>query len=115
MNPEKPKLKGVGMERKAKAKTATKKIEFVIEAPNAGQVFLAGTFNDWSDRKSPLKKNGEGIWRRTMMLPFGTYEYKFLVDGAWVEDPANDRKCENAYGSMNSIVCVNGAATSAPS
>jgi 1,4-alpha-glucan branching enzyme len=98
------------MDAKATAKPRNKKVEFVIEAPDAEQVFLAGSFNAWSDRKFPMKMNGQGKWRRTVLLPAGTYEYKFLVDGRWLEDPNNERKCVNVYGSFNSVVCVNGSA-----
>jgi 1,4-alpha-glucan branching enzyme len=98
------------MDANATAKTRNRKVEFVIEAPDAEQVFLAGSFNAWSDRKFPMKMNGQGKWRRTVLLPEGTYEYKFLVDGRWIEDPNNERKCINVYGSFNSVVCVNGPA-----
>lgn len=83
-----------------------KKVDFVLEAPNAGQVYLAGSFNDWSPEKHPMKKNGNGTWRRSLMLPVGAYEYKFVVDGRWIEDPDNERRCANCFGSLNSIVQV---------
>jgi type 1 glutamine amidotransferase len=40
------------------------------------------------------------------MLPPGTFEYKFLVDGQWVADPRNERVCLNSFGTTNSIVRV---------
>lgn len=88
--------------------TAIKKrrVDFVLEASHASQIHLVGSFNDWSPQKHPMKKNGNGTWRRSVMLPAGAYECKFLVDGRWIEDPDNERRCVNCYGSLNSIVHV---------
>ncbi len=81
-----------------------KRIEFTYEAPDAREVILVGSFNNWSPEKHPMKMNGDGIWRKTLILPQGPYEYKFLVDGQWKEDPLNERCCYNCFGSINSIV-----------
>lgn len=83
-----------------------KKIEFVLDAPEAQQVYLAGTFNNWSLKKHPMKKNGSRKWKKAVMLPPGCYEYKFWVDGRWTEDPSNERRCTNSFGTANSIVRV---------
>jgi 1,4-alpha-glucan branching enzyme len=83
-----------------------RRIDFVFDAPEAQEVYLAGTFNDWSFKKHRMKKNGDGLWRKSVILPNGVYEYKFLVDGRWTEDPANERRCLNSFGSLNSIVHV---------
>jgi len=37
------------------------------------------------------------------MLPVGTYEYKFLVDGIWRLDPQNNQTCPNCFGTYNNI------------
>ncbi len=83
-----------------------RKVDFRLEAPEASQVYLAGAFNNWSLKKHPMKKQGNGAWEKTLMLPAGNYEYKFWVDGRWVEDPNNGRRCMNSFGSMNSIVQI---------
>ena len=83
-----------------------RKIEFKLEAPEAREVYLAGAFNDWSLKKHPMKKNGDGSWKKALMLPAGVYEYKFCVDGRWQEDPNNLRRCMNRFGSINSIVHI---------
>lgn len=57
--------------------------EFTCQAPDAKSVYLAGTFNDWSESGTPLKKNRNGNWSTILSLPPGRYEYKFLIDGRW--------------------------------
>ncbi|MCS7184764.1 MAG: glycogen-binding domain-containing protein, partial [bacterium] len=34
----------------------------------------------------------------------GRYEYKFIVDGNWKEDPLNPNKKDDGYGGFNSVV-----------
>ncbi|MBI5062855.1 MAG: glycoside hydrolase [Desulfatitalea sp.] len=92
---------------KAPAKESkVKRIDFSLNAPDAQAVLLVGTFNDWSLTRHPMKKDAQGLWKKTVMLAPGTYEYKFVVDGNWIEDPLNERRILNSFGSANSIVHV---------
>ena len=34
------------------------------------------------------------------------HEYRFIIDGEWLEDPSADTKQPNAFGSYNSVVSV---------
>lgn len=87
-------------------KMKKKKVTFSIEAADAGQVILAGDFNGWNTKKHPMKKDGNGVWKKSVMLPSDVYEYKFLVDGNWREDPANDKTCPNCFGTFNNVLSV---------
>ncbi len=42
-------------------------------------------------------------FKASLRVPAGTHEYKFIVDGKWVEDPDNKIKTINAFGSANSV------------
>ncbi len=86
-----------------------RRIEFNLDAPHAQSVFLVGTFNNWSLTKHPMKKDSQGLWKKTLLLTPGTHEYKFVVDGTWIEDPQNERRTLNTFGSANSIVQVHRA------
>jgi 1,4-alpha-glucan branching enzyme len=77
-----------------------------LDLPNAGQVFVAGQFNEWSQTKTPLEKGQDGIWRVTLKLKPGKYEYKFYADGQWLEDPTNPDKVPDPYGGNNSVLTV---------
>lgn len=67
-------------------------VRFVLVAPEARQVTVAGTFNQWNPTAMPLARSGTagaGIWSATLTLPAGQHEYAFVVDGSrWVPDPA---------------------------
>jgi 1,4-alpha-glucan branching enzyme len=81
---------------------------FSLEATEAKEVVLMGDFNNWNPKTHPMKNDGNGIWNKTVMLFPGTYEYKFLIDGAWKEDPQNYRTCPNGFGTHNSVINVTG-------
>ena len=90
----------------AKKHISTIKTVFSLQAPTASKVFLAGDFTDWDKAPLPLKKSKEGKWEKTVALPAGLYEYRFIVDGEWQNDPqAVDRK-PNPYGTENSLRLV---------
>lgn len=76
---------------------------FFLFAPNAASVFVAGSFNAWDAAATPLKKGTAGSWQIEMELRPGTYEYRFVVDGNWQEDPSACDSVENPYGTRNSI------------
>lgn len=45
------------------------------------QVYVSGTFNDWSDVSNPLSDaDGDGVWTTTLPIQPGVIEYKFQVD-----------------------------------
>jgi hypothetical protein len=67
-------------------------IEFTYYDPSAYSVSLAGSFNSWDARANPMEKDEEGTWRVIVPLGTGTYEYKFVVNGAdWMADPDNPK------------------------
>ena len=77
---------------------------FTLDAPQAEDVSVAGNFNDW--KPQAMTKGPDGLWRVTVQLVHGTYEYKFWVDGVWQCDPSNPRKTQNDLGVPNSICNV---------
>jgi 1,4-alpha-glucan branching enzyme len=58
-----------------------KKETFTLNAPEANSVALAGDFTSWELTPKPMKKNKDGVWKTTVALGPGRYEYKFIVDG----------------------------------
>lgn len=73
--------------------------------PKAEKVSVVGDFNDWAETGvSMYRKNGQ--WRAKLHLPKGKQRYKFIVDGEWILDPANNTWEGNEYGSGNSVVWV---------
>ncbi|MCD6412652.1 MAG: glycogen-binding domain-containing protein [Elusimicrobia bacterium] len=86
-------------------------VKFVYNG-NAGSVFVAGSFNNWSQTANPLKMAKPGVWETTVKLSPGAYQYKFVVDGNWVPDPNNPNTSDDGYGGVNSVVTVAAAAPS---
>ncbi len=71
---------------------------------DALQVMLAGAFNDWNPESLPMIRSKAG-WVAALKLPPGAYGYKFVVDGAWILDPAQDKTTEEG-GYTNSLLEV---------
>jgi 1,4-alpha-glucan branching enzyme len=87
-------------------KNTKKRVTFKLNNPEACEVFLAGSFNNWDPSTRPLKKDAKGVWKTIMLLPKGTYEYRLVIDGQWVDDPDSPEKRLNEFGSYNSILTV---------
>ncbi|BBO77929.1 hypothetical protein DSCW_53460 [Desulfosarcina widdelii] len=94
------------MDKTNKQKNKRRKITFTLEDIEAKEVHLVGNFNDWNVGAHPMKNVGNGKWRKQLALPTGKYEYKFMVDGYWMVDPANEQTCPNCFGTYNSIVSL---------
>jgi len=90
------------MAKIGKSKTA----EFKLFAPQAKKVSLAGTFNNWNHKELTAKKDTKGQWLVKATLKPGRYEYKFFVDGSWVNDPGCKACVPNAFGTQNCILEV---------
>jgi 1,4-alpha-glucan branching enzyme len=82
-------------------------VRFVLYAPGARQVAVAGTFNQWNSHAAPLIRAGtKGVWTTTLALPVGQHRYAFVVDGErWVSDPAAT-PVDDGFGRRNSVVAV---------
>jgi 1,4-alpha-glucan branching enzyme len=77
-----------------------------LPATEARKVNVAGNFNGWRPEATPLKNIGAGEWVVRLMLRSGLYEYRFVVDGWWSEDPRASQRVANPYGSFNSVLLV---------
>ena len=81
-------------------------IEFSFFAPEASRIFLAGSFNHWNTSVLPMKKGEDGVWRVTVKMAPGRYEYKFFVDGAWSQDLPSSEVITNPFGTQNGVIGV---------
>jgi len=90
-----------------KAKVAKHKVTFSYHAPSAQAVSLAGDFTGWNQAPVGLKKDKNGVWKKTISLPPGRYEYRLLVDGQWSDDPQCKTRQPNQFGGENCVCVVN--------
>ena len=72
---------------------------------NAKEVVLSGSFTRWDEEYLQMKPTEDG-WEISLDLQPGAYQYKFIVDGNWMEDPDNKKKTLNEFGGYNSVVEV---------
>jgi 1,4-alpha-glucan branching enzyme len=91
---------------KSESKLKRRKVTFSLTSPRAKEVLLMGDFNQWNPKMHPMKKDVNGVWKKTTMLFPGRYEYRFLVDNQWENDPKNKQLCSNNFGSKNNFIIV---------
>jgi len=84
------------------------KVTFSIEAEDAKKVAVVGSFNEWNAKKAPLKKLKNGTFKATVDLEKdNSYEFKYIVDGTYVNDVAADSYAWNDFaGAENGVVSV---------
>ncbi len=82
-------------------------VRFVLVAPDAHEVSLAGTFNQWDAHATQLVRTGTtGVWTATLTLPVGQHQYAFVVDGQrWVPDPGAPA-VDDGFGRRNSVLTL---------
>ncbi|HEX8386712.1 MAG TPA: alpha-amylase family glycosyl hydrolase [Rubricoccaceae bacterium] len=78
--------------------------------PAPAAVHVIGAFNDWSRTTDRLVPTGAGTLALTRAISPGRYEYKLVVDGVEVLDPASRDSTLNPFGAYNNVLTVTGAA-----
>ena len=86
--------------------TSQPKVCFALRKAQAGSVAIAGSFNDWHPTSHPMVFDGKDTWRLELELPAGTYEYRFIADGEWCDDPEATRRAANPFGGENAVRVV---------
>lgn len=99
------------MSKKTKAKptarfSGSQPIRLELIRPQAREVFVAGSFNDWQPTAMPLTSVGDDKWVVELSLPPGRYEYRFVADGEWVDDPNAKEVVPNPHGGANALLVV---------
>jgi len=82
-----------------------KKVRFEYPVP-AGEVLLVGDFTQWESAVIKLKRGRKTAWQVDVSLSPGRYEYRFIVDGTWTDDPACDSRSPNEFGGVNCVRVV---------
>jgi hypothetical protein len=82
-------------------------VRLIVLQPDAMTVEIAGDFNGWDPRRTPLEQLSGGAWSVTIPLQPGRYEYMFVVDGhEWVGDPLAAEQNDDGFGSRNAVLDV---------
>jgi 1,4-alpha-glucan branching enzyme len=88
----------------APTQAAPRKVRFELDVPKARSVFVAGTFNNWSATATPLVFVGGSKWSKDLSLQAGRCEYRFVVDGKWLEPPHAKAYVPNPHGGRNAVL-----------
>lgn len=91
---------------KSTAKGAAGCVRLSLTHPTAREICIAGSFNDWNPTITPMIRREDGKWAKELALPPGRYEYRFVVDGQWEDDPAATELIPNSCGSANAVLVV---------
>jgi 5'-AMP-activated protein kinase regulatory beta subunit len=81
-------------------------VTFEYFNPDAREVLVAGSFNGWQPTATPMSRQRGGKWFSQVLLPPGHYEYRFVVDGKWQDDPMAAHFVANAFGGLNCVIEV---------
>ncbi|RPJ46403.1 MAG: hypothetical protein EHM19_04220 [Candidatus Latescibacterota bacterium] len=82
-------------------------IVFRLQAPGVRRVQVAGRFNDWNPSLGEMRQDPiSGVWSVRVRVSPGSYQYRYVIDGEWIEDPANERHEFGETGFRNSVVLV---------
>jgi 1,4-alpha-glucan branching enzyme len=84
------------------------KVTFSVEAKEANVASVIGDFNNWNPTEGELSKMKNGTFKATFDLPKdASYEFKYVVDGAYVNEPEADSFVFNEFaGAENSVLAL---------
>ncbi len=104
-------LRGVGIEEPAIEAPApidaVVYVQFILDAPTATSVAVAGDFSEWEASFALEDTDGDGVWTGRIPVEPGVHAYMFLVDGTdWETDPRADRYREDGFGNRNAVLAV---------
>jgi hypothetical protein len=95
---------------KSEMKTSAKKQPITVclefHDDQARTVCVVGSFNKWNPETTPMLKTGAGQWIKELGLSPGIYEYQYVVDGKWINDPHAVKSTPNPFGGRNSVLVV---------
>lgn len=82
-------------------------VQFVIAAPGASSVALAGDFSEWDPSIELSDADLDGVWSARVALEPGVHEYMFVIDGSeWRPDPNALSYTDDGFGQRNSVLAV---------
>ena len=92
---------------------ATIYVQFMLEAPSAQSVAVAGDFNSWMPELVLTDPDGDGVWSGRVALKPGVHQYMFVIDGSqWLTDPGAGRYVDDGFGNRNAVLVIPEPATS---
>ncbi|MEC5165014.1 1,4-alpha-glucan branching enzyme [Flavobacterium sp. PL11] len=84
------------------------KVTFSVLAKDANEASVIGDFNNWSVAEGALSKLKNGTFKGVFNLEKdASYEFKYFIDGAFVNEPEADSFKWNEFaGNENGVLVV---------
>jgi 1,4-alpha-glucan branching enzyme len=84
------------------------KVTFTVEAKEAKTAAVVGDFNNWNVKEGELSKLKNGTFKGLFeVAKDASYEFKYVIDGAFVNDTEADSYRWNEFaGAENSVLEV---------
>ncbi len=84
------------------------KVTFSVEAKDANAASVVGDFNNWNPAEGTLSKLKNGTFKGVFDMPKdASYEFKYVIDGNFVNEPEADAfKWNDFAGAENGVLEV---------
>lgn len=84
------------------------KVTFSVEAKEATEASVIGDFNNWNQEDGALSKLKNGTFKGVFNIEKdASYEFKYVIDGAFVNEVQADSFLWNEYaGNENGVLTV---------
>jgi 1,4-alpha-glucan branching enzyme len=84
------------------------KVTFTVDAKESNTAAVIGDFNNWNPSEGELSKLKNGTFKGIFEVPKdASYEFKYVVDGAFVNEvEADSFKWNDFAGAENSVLEV---------
>ena len=81
------------------------KVTFTVTAKEATAVAVVGDFNNWNSEEGELSKLKNGTFKAAFEMPKdNSFEYRYIVDGTYVNEPEADSYRWNAFANAENSV-----------
>lgn len=81
------------------------KVTFSVTAKEAQTAAVVGDFNNWNATEGELSKLKNGTFKGVFDLPKdNSFEFKYIVDGSYVNEPEADSYRWNDYANAENSV-----------
>ncbi len=80
---------------------------FFLKGEQFKDVYVVGDFNNWTKNDQfKMKKIEPQTWAINLPLKKGKYNYKFLANEKWFNDPYNLYQEDDSFGGKNSVIQI---------
>ena len=84
-------------------KSKKQEVVFQLQLQKDAPVSIMGSFNGWVPEILSLN---QGIYSKRLLLPEGSHQYLFQIDGQNTLDPSNPDSVSNGMGGFNSLISI---------